>query len=164
MILYPLVSRNFNFIYKEITDDIVVDAHVGKSLFTDAILGSLRARGKTVILVTHALHFLPQCDYIYTISNGRISEQGTYDSLMELDGDFARLTREFGGEREQKEESEDEEEIEVDKKGKLSMADADKARLKAKLDLDKVEGKGKLEGRLIVKEKRTTGAVPWYGE
>lgn len=83
---------------------------------------------------------------------------------MELDGDFARLTREFGGEREQKEESEDEEEIESDKKGKLSMAEADKARLKAKLDLDKVEGKGKLEGRLIVKEQRTTGAVPWYSE
>ena len=40
-----------------------VDAHVGKALFENAILG-LRARGTTVILVTHAIHFLPQVDYI----------------------------------------------------------------------------------------------------
>ena len=44
-----------------------VDAHVGKALFADAIIGALRNRGKTVILVTHALHFLSQCDYIYTL-------------------------------------------------------------------------------------------------
>ena len=44
-----------------------VDAHVGKALFADAILGALRNRGKTVVLVTHALHFLSQCDYVYTI-------------------------------------------------------------------------------------------------
>ena len=46
---------------------IIVDAHVGKALFNDAIIGALRNSGKTVILVTHALHFLPQCDYIYTL-------------------------------------------------------------------------------------------------
>ena len=33
-----------------------VDAHVGRSLFQGAIVNGLRARGKTVILVTHALH------------------------------------------------------------------------------------------------------------
>ena len=33
----------------------------------DAIVGALRNQGKTVILVTHALHFLSQCDYIYTL-------------------------------------------------------------------------------------------------
>jgi ABC-type nitrate/sulfonate/bicarbonate transport system ATPase subunit len=40
-----------------------VDAHVGRALFQNAILG-LKAQGKTVVLVTHALHFLPQVDYI----------------------------------------------------------------------------------------------------
>lgn len=40
-----------------------VDAHVGQALFTNAILG-LRAQGKTVILVTHALHLLSQVDHI----------------------------------------------------------------------------------------------------
>jgi ABC-type protease/lipase transport system fused ATPase/permease subunit len=36
---------------------------VGRALFENAIMG-LRARGKTVLLVTHALHFLPEVDYI----------------------------------------------------------------------------------------------------
>ncbi len=45
----------------------IVDAHVGKALFADAIIGALRNKGKTVLLVTHALHFLSQCDYIYTL-------------------------------------------------------------------------------------------------
>jgi ATP-binding cassette subfamily C (CFTR/MRP) protein 1 len=40
-----------------------VDAHVGQALFKNAILG-LRAQGKTVILVTHALHLLSQVDHI----------------------------------------------------------------------------------------------------
>lgn len=40
-----------------------VDAHVGRALFDHAIMG-LRDRGKTVILVTHALHFLPRVDHI----------------------------------------------------------------------------------------------------
>ncbi|KAJ7891133.1 ABC protein [Mycena leptocephala] len=46
-----------------------VDANVGKALFRSAIQG-LVAQGKTVILVTHALHFLAQCDYIYTLDGG----------------------------------------------------------------------------------------------
>ncbi|KAH8112628.1 ABC protein [Phellopilus nigrolimitatus] len=140
-----------------------VDAHVGKALFTEAILGYLRARGKTVILVTHALHFLSQCDYIYTISNGRIGEQGTYDDLIVKGGEFARLTRDFGGQQEQEDEVEAVDgDVEVEDKSKQINTGIDKAKLKAKLDLDKAAGKGNLEGRLMVKEKRTTGAVPWY--
>ena len=142
----------------------LVDAHVGKALFTDAIVGGLKARGKTVILVTHALHFLSQCDYIYTISNGQIAEQGTYDTLINLDGEFSRLAKEFGGEQKQEDEEEAiEEEDEVDTKAKQKAAAVDKAKLKAKIDLDKVAGKGRLEGRLMVKEQRTTGAVSWQG-
>lgn len=51
--------------YRQLFDDPLsaVDAHVGNALFTDAILG-LRTKGKTVILVTHALHLLPQVDHI----------------------------------------------------------------------------------------------------
>ena len=87
-----------------------VDAHVGKALFTDAIVYMLQSHGKTVILVTHALHFLSQCDYIYTVASGRIGEHGTFDDLMARGGEFARLSREFGGEQERKEEEEKEEE------------------------------------------------------
>lgn len=41
----------------------------------------LRRNGKTVLLVTHAVHFLPQVDYIYSIESGSIVKQGTYSDL-----------------------------------------------------------------------------------
>ena len=53
-----------------LTAEYLVDAHVGKALFAEAIVGALRNNGKTVVLVTHALHFLSQCDYIYTLHVG----------------------------------------------------------------------------------------------
>jgi len=73
-----------------------VDPHVGKALFNDAILG-LRKAGKTVILVTHGLHFLSQVDYIYCLDAGRISQQGTYPELMAAGGAFQALMHGFGG-------------------------------------------------------------------
>ncbi|THH16112.1 hypothetical protein EW146_g4488 [Bondarzewia mesenterica] len=64
-----------------------IDAHVGRSLSTNAIVSALRGQGKTVILVTHALHFVPQCDYIYALNNGHVAEQGTYQELLARSGD-----------------------------------------------------------------------------
>jgi ABC-type multidrug transport system ATPase subunit len=98
-----------------------VDSHVGQHLFKHALQGALA--GKTRILVTHALHFLPHVDCIITIDEGHVVEQGTYTELMERDGAFAALVKEFGTqENEKKEEHEDEEkkalEEEVEKKEK----------------------------------------------
>ena len=142
-----------------------VDAHVGKALFTDAIVDMLQSHGKTVILVTHALHFLSQCDYIYTVASGRIGEHGTFDDLMARGGEFARLSREFGGEQERKEEEEKEEEAVdgVEEKNKGWVITTTKTDMKSELELKNVVGKGTLEGRLMVKETRSTGAIPWRG-
>ncbi|KAK8854643.1 hypothetical protein IAR55_003382 [Kwoniella newhampshirensis] len=79
-----------------------LDAGVGKAIFFNAIIGALN--GKTRILVTHALHFLPYVDNIIMMEDGRIGEMGTFNELREKDGPFARLIREFGNE-EQAEES-----------------------------------------------------------
>ncbi|PPR03680.1 hypothetical protein CVT24_007801 [Panaeolus cyanescens] len=120
-----------------------VDAHVGKALFQDAILGSLRKQGKTVIFVTHALHFLPQCDYIYTLDNGYIAEQGTYPELMASNGEFARLSHEYGG-------------------GTTGEDEGVKPKLKhdaVNQLVNKAVGTGKLEGKLIIKEHRATGSI-----
>ncbi|KAJ6518372.1 ABC protein [Mycena vulgaris] len=132
-----------------------VDANVGKALFHSAIQG-LVAQGKTVLLVTHALHFLSQCDYIYTLDGGRIAEAGTYKELIDRGGEFARLDREFGG-REAQTEKEGEEEEE----GQVQVVTVEDAKAKSA----GAEGTGKIEGRLIVKEHRTTGGVSWgvYG-
>lgn len=127
-----------------------VDAHVGKALFNDAILNGLKARGKTVILVTHALHFLPQVDQIYTLVDGAIAEQGSYSTLIKHDGPFARLMVEFGGGSAEEEEED-----------KKMRPQADLSAVKEKSSRLNAVGTGKLEGRLMKAEKRTTGAVSW---
>ncbi|KAF8332583.1 P-loop containing nucleoside triphosphate hydrolase protein [Cantharellus anzutake] len=87
-----------------------LDVHVGKHVFENAVLGSLAK--KTRLLVTHALHFLPRCDYIITMLDGRIAERGTYEELMAKNGTFAKFVAEFGGK--EGESKEDRGEITVD--------------------------------------------------
>ncbi|KAJ3109757.1 hypothetical protein HK100_003232, partial [Physocladia obscura] len=78
-------------------DDVLsaVDAHVGKAIFNECISGALK--GKTRLLVTHQLHFVPQCDIIITMKSGRIFEYGTYSELMAADGEFSKLMVSYGG-------------------------------------------------------------------
>ena len=76
-------------------------------MFSNVFLGA--SAGKTRLLVTHALHFLPQVDYIYTVVDGRVAERGTYPELLAREGAFARFAREFGARDEQEEHDEKEE-------------------------------------------------------
>jgi ABC-type multidrug transport system ATPase subunit len=71
-----------------------LDAHVGKDVFNNVLHD--RSTGKTRILVTHALHFLPQVDLIITIVDGHIAERGTYAELMANNGEFSKFVTEFG--------------------------------------------------------------------
>ncbi|WVR09429.1 hypothetical protein IAU60_006496 [Kwoniella sp. DSM 27419] len=83
-----------------------LDAGVGKAIFFNAIVGALG--GKTRVLVTHALHFLPYVDNIIMMEDGQIGEMGTYNELRARDGAFAKLIREFGNEDLAEENAEDE--------------------------------------------------------
>ncbi|KAJ3028172.1 UNVERIFIED_CONTAM: hypothetical protein HDU68_002318 [Siphonaria sp. JEL0065] len=71
-----------------------VDAHVGRHLFDNCIKGSLKSR--TRLLVTHQLHFLPECDYIFYLKDGAILEQGTYSELLGNKGEFATMISAHG--------------------------------------------------------------------
>lgn len=93
-----------------------LDAHVGRSVFQNVLLNP--PPGTTRILVTHALHFLPQVDYIYTIVDGRLAERGTYAELLQNGDVFSKFVREFGAKETQEEEEEEavEEAVEAKKK------------------------------------------------
>ncbi|CAJ0967195.1 unnamed protein product [Ranitomeya imitator] len=66
-----------------------VDAHVGQHLFEHVLGPNGLLKGKTRVLVTHGVSFLPQVDNIIVMADGRISEVGTYAELLDKNGDFA---------------------------------------------------------------------------
>ena len=49
------------------------------------------SRDRTVIMVTHRISVASLCDRIIVFKDGRIVEDGTHDSLIELNGEYARL-------------------------------------------------------------------------
>jgi ATP-binding cassette subfamily C (CFTR/MRP) protein 1 len=55
-----------------------VDSHVGKHIFDNVIGENGLLKGKTKLLVTHAVVYLPKVDEIYVIVNGEITESGSY--------------------------------------------------------------------------------------
>ncbi|KAM9837505.1 ATP-binding cassette sub-family C member 3 isoform 2-T2 [Aulostomus maculatus] len=72
-----------------------VDAHVAKHIF-DNLLGPEGAlMGKTRILVTHGISFLPQVDNILVMVDGRVSEMGSYQELLQQNGAFAEFLRNY---------------------------------------------------------------------
>ena len=57
-----------------------VDSHVGEHMFEHVALG-IRNSGRTVLLITNQLHFVPHADYIGVIKKGKMVEQGTFADL-----------------------------------------------------------------------------------
>uniref|UniRef100_M1ABF4 ABC-type xenobiotic transporter n=1 Tax=Solanum tuberosum TaxID=4113 RepID=M1ABF4_SOLTU len=66
-----------------------VDAHTSTSLFNDYVVGALS--GKTILLVTHQVEFLPAFDSILLLSNGKIMKSGTFDELLSKSKEFQDL-------------------------------------------------------------------------
>ncbi|KAJ3271229.1 hypothetical protein HDV01_006962 [Terramyces sp. JEL0728] len=128
-----------------------VDAHVGRYLFETCI--SKAMDGKTRVLVTHQLHFLPQTDYIVVMKEGRIAEQGTYTQLMEAKGEFCTLMNSYGS-AEHKSESDDD----------ISAASDDQALDRIEKNMDSKAKKEKFV--LTEAEDRAIGTVKtsiWLG-
>ena len=66
-----------------------VDSHVGKHIFEQVIGPTGLLKHKTRVLVTHGIGFLKAMDDIFEMKDGKISEQGTYDKLLQDQGAFA---------------------------------------------------------------------------
>ncbi|XP_054066662.1 multidrug resistance-associated protein 1 isoform X4 [Rissa tridactyla] len=72
-----------------------VDAHVGKHIFEKVIGPKGILKNKTRVLVTHAINYLPQMDTILVMTDGEISEMGSYQELLKQDGAFAEFLRTY---------------------------------------------------------------------
>ena len=66
-----------------------VDAHVCLALFDECIQKTLG--GRTRVLVTHQIQFLPSADFIIVVDNCRIAFAGTYDELQRSTVDVAAM-------------------------------------------------------------------------
>ncbi|KAG5635613.1 hypothetical protein H0H81_010631 [Sphagnurus paluster] len=119
-----------------------VDAFVGKAILEECLLAGPLSN-HTRILVTHALHVLDKTDYIYVMEHGVVTEQGTYDELLENGTVFPSLMEEYGS-------------LEV-KKGAVKLGDQ---ALAATGGVDQNDKKA-VEEVLMQAEERNTGAVSW---
>ncbi|KFQ38458.1 Canalicular multispecific organic anion transporter 2, partial [Mesitornis unicolor] len=72
-----------------------VDSHVAKHIFDKVIGPDGVLKGKTRILVTHGIGFLPQVDHIVVLVDGRISEMGSYQDLLKQNKAFAEFLRNY---------------------------------------------------------------------
>ncbi|XLT64532.1 hypothetical protein HN873_020971 [Arachis hypogaea] len=66
-----------------------VDAHTGSHLFKECLLGQLSS--KTVVYVTHQVEFLPAADLILVMKDGKITQCGKYNDLLNSGTDFMEL-------------------------------------------------------------------------
>ena len=103
-----------------------VDVHVGRHIMEECITKFLK--GKTIIMVSHQMQFLPMCDRIVVVTDGKIEHVGTYDELTKAGVNLRQAT---AGEQE---EAHSEDEAEEDKDaGKEAKAKAKSPKEAAKL-------------------------------
>eukprot|EP01132_Coremiostelium_polycephalum_P009298 gene9298-11395_t len=134
------VYNNSNDIY--LLDDPLsaVDAHVGRHLFHKCFKGILK--GKTVILITNQLNYIPHADQVILLKNGTVSERGTFKSILESGQEFSTILQKYGINHET---TVHEEELDVE-----TNEDQSEEEVKEEIT-DK--------GNLTVKEERETGSV-----
>lgn len=53
------------------------------------------SEGKTVIMIAHRLSTVSGCDRIFVLKGGEIAESGTHADLMEKDGEYAAMYRDY---------------------------------------------------------------------
>ncbi|XP_053206592.1 ATP-binding cassette sub-family C member 3-like [Panonychus citri] len=126
-----------------------VDAHVAKHIFKKVLSSKTGIlKNKTRVLVTNKLDLLSKVDSIYVLTNGQITESGTYNQLMEAKGEFSDLVEQFTN-RTVENDNEQHEEL-INSKSALKK---DSVKLQESIKDDKT--------KLIENEESETGKVKW---
>jgi ABC-type multidrug transport system fused ATPase/permease subunit len=113
-----------------------LDAHVGRHIFDQVLLGLLK--NKTRIFVTHQVQLLPECDRVVVMENGRIAAVGRYDELLEAGVDMGGIASKQRDESDSPKEKSEEEAGKKKAKKQVQLAPGDEKDGK---------GKGKSKGK-----------------
>lgn len=141
-----------------------MDQHVSKRLFQECIRGLLR--DATVILVTHQLQYLSQCDFVVFIQKGTLRGAGSYDTLLRNEPDFNALIKTHVGKHSQ--ETESKPEVKATAKPEYESAIFFLPRYRITKSRRGEKGKGGEgakaggSGQLIMAEDKSGGAVDSY--
>ena len=57
------------------------------------VMENLYGMGMTLIMIAHRLETIAQCDQIYVVEQGRVSQHGTHDELRQMDGLYSNLLK-----------------------------------------------------------------------
>ncbi|KAM1873466.1 hypothetical protein ACFX13_007298 [Malus domestica] len=138
-----------------------VDAHTGSHLFKECLLGLLSS--KTVIYVTHQVEFLPAADLILVMKDGRITQAGKFNDILNSGTDFEELV---GAHEEalsalNSVEEGPAEKINVSKEEGNSASTDGVVQKKESSDVQnsKTDDVGELKGQIVQEEEREKGRV-----
>ena len=82
-----MYARNASLlIFDEATSALDTESEIEVQNSIDNLRGN-----KTIILIAHRLSTIRNCDMIFVLKEGRVVEQGPYDSLYNIGGEFTRM-------------------------------------------------------------------------
>lgn len=76
---------------------------------------------QTRVLVTHGIHWLPMVDTVVVMSDGVISEMGSYEELMSHEGPFAQFLKAYLTQKAETEDDEEEEEEDPESRSRSGL-------------------------------------------
>lgn len=113
-------------------------------------------QGKTRVLVTNQLHFLPQVDRIIVVCDGMVKEDGTFDELSKSSKLFQKLIENAGKLEEQTVE------FDIENYSQKSLIPASNAVVNDSHKEATYPRKGNGGKSVLIKqEERETGVVSW---
>ena len=125
---------------------------MGQQVFEEAIMKMLVQRGRTVLLVTHQLQYLPQAHNVIVMKDGRAVICSNYNDVEKSKSDNVKkaltLTRQQSIEREQQPKEDDENEVK-----------RQKSTVEEEIKMVEEEETKENEGKLMTEEERAKGAV-----
>ncbi|XVE48508.1 hypothetical protein DITRI_Ditri01bG0007400 [Diplodiscus trichospermus] len=134
-----------------------LDAHVAQRVFNKCIKEGLR--GKTRILVTNQLHFLPHVDYILLVCNGVIKEEGSFKELSEKGRIFQKLMENACKMEKQGDRKEDGKNFDLDN---LRTTSSEMVEINEMIkNANPVKKKKGRKAVLVKQEERERGVISW---